>query len=338
MQKQAGALTPGPYTHSFERKQLMATRRKHHAVIGVFESKERADQAVAELKRAGFTDGEIGMVHRDPSGGTVKTGAANETYAEEGAVAGAIAGAAGGALVGAGIIAGVIPIVGPVLAIGTLGTVLLNAAGGAAIAGLTGALIGWGIPEEDASFYENEVKSGRYLVVVDTKDRENEARTILHRFSGFDRTGWNAVRADRANLLSEGRFQAEDGRTFQLKEERLRARKRPVKKGEVEVRKEVHTEHKQITVPVEREEVVIERRPVHGRATTGDMKAEEIRIPVKEEEVHIEKTPVVKEEVTVGKRKVQDNRTVSGTVRREELVVENEGQARVRDRSSSTKK
>src|SRR5262249_32031547 len=162
---------------------------------------------------------EIGMVYRDTSGGTVKTGAAGETYAEEGAVAGVIAGGACGALVGAGVITGVIPIVGPVLAIGTLGTVLLNAVGGAGSAGLGGALIGWRIPEEDANFYESEVQAGRFLVLVEAKNREDEARTILQRCSGFDRTGWAAVRADRANMLSEGRFNAEDGRTFQLKEE-----------------------------------------------------------------------------------------------------------------------
>ena len=48
--------------------------------------------------------------------------------------------------------AGVILVIGPIMALGTLGTILTNAAGGAAIAGLTGALIGWGIPEEDAKY------------------------------------------------------------------------------------------------------------------------------------------------------------------------------------------
>src|SRR5689334_15130030 len=153
----------------------MTTRRKHHAVAGVFETRAQADRAVAELKKAGFKDGEIGMVYRDTGGKTVKTGAANETYAEEGAAAGAVAGAAGGALIGAGVIAGVIPAIGPALALGTLGTILANAAGGAALAGVAGALIGWGIPEEDAKFYESEVKAGRFLVTVEAKGREDEA-------------------------------------------------------------------------------------------------------------------------------------------------------------------
>jgi len=201
-------------------------------------------------------------------------------------------------------------VVGPVLALGTLGTILVNAAGGAAIAGIAGALIGWGIPEEDAKFYESELKAGRYLVTVDAgSKRKDEAWAILHRHGGYDRAHSTATGAER---------------TMELKEENLKVRKTPVKKGEVEVRKEVVTEHKRIDVPVEREEVVIERRPARGRAS-GAIKSEEIRIPVKEEQVRVEKETVAKEEVSVGKRKVRDTKTVGGTVKREELRVEEQG-------------
>lgn len=317
----------------------MSTRKKHTATIAVFESKARAEQAVADLRAAGFDEAKIGMVYRDADGKTVKSGAANETHAEEGAVAGAAVGAAGGALVGAGILAGVIPVIGPVLALGTLGTVLVNAVGGAAIIGLTGALVGWGIPEEDAEYYEREVQDGRYLVTVEANGRTLEARDILHRRSGFDRQGWTAVRADRANTVTEGNFRSADGRVIQLKEEQLRADTEQVNAGEVKVRKEVHTEQRHLTVPVEHEEVVIERRPVAGAArATGEIKAEELRIPVKEERVKVTKEPVLTEEVTVAKRKVRENRTVSGTVRKEEAVVESTGGAKVRQTSKPGKK
>jgi hypothetical protein len=44
-----------------------------------------------------------------------------------------------------------------------------------------------------------------------------------------------------------------------------------------------------VQVPVEREEVVIERRPATGGAPAADIKAgEEVRIPVKEEQVRVE--------------------------------------------------
>lgn len=317
----------------------MPTRKKkHHAIFGVFETKARAEKAISDLKAAGFDDDNIGMIYRDMEGKTVKTGAADDTYAEEGAVAGAVAGAAGGALVGAGIIAGMLTPIGPVLALGTLGTILVNAAGGAAIAGLAGALIGWGIPEEDAEFYETEVKAGRYLVTVEAGEREAEARSVLRGHGGFDRSGWEAVRADRANTLSEGGFRDESGRVIQLREEHLRADKERVNTGEVKVRKEVRTEHKQVSVPVEREEVVVERRPARGGRASGDMKAEEIRIPVKEERVRVTKEPVVREEVSVGKRKVRDTKTVGGDVRKEEIVTESSGGAKVRHSSRTDRK
>jgi uncharacterized protein (TIGR02271 family) len=181
-------------------------------------------------------------------------------------------------------------------------------------------------------------KAGRFLVTAEAKGREDEARAILQRFGGFDRAGWAAVRADRACAVEEGATRTEDGRTIQLKEEQLRAHKQAVKTGEVHVRKEVVTEHKQVNVPVEREEVVVERRSAGRRAASGDMKREEIRIPVKEEKVTVTKTPVVKEEVSVGKRKARGAHTVSGTVRREELAVEHEGQARARHRTRATSK
>jgi len=46
------------------------------------------------------------------------------------------------------VLAGAIPVVGPAIVGGTLGTILTNAVAGAAVAGVVGALIGFGIPEE----------------------------------------------------------------------------------------------------------------------------------------------------------------------------------------------
>jgi uncharacterized protein (TIGR02271 family) len=127
---------------------------------------------------------------------------------------------------------------------------------------------------------------------------------------------------------------------MQVKEERLHAEKRPVETGEVRVRKEVHTETKNIEVPVQREEVVIERTPVHGRAATEGITAdsiregEELRIPVREEQVNVTKDAVVTEEVKVGKRVVQDTEQVSGQVRKEEVRIEKEGDVDVHSRGS----
>lgn len=158
-----------------------------NAVVGVFYTRFEAETAVRELRDAGFTDDSIGMIVRDAEGNMVNE-RTNETLAGEGAAAGAVVGAGAGALVGLGVLAGTIPVIGPVLAIGTLGTVLLNAAGGAAILGLVGALIGLGIPEDDAKYYESEVHGGRFLVTVEAGNRTAEAWSILHRSGGYNRT------------------------------------------------------------------------------------------------------------------------------------------------------
>lgn len=286
--------------------------------IGVFETRAAAERAVADLKAAGYRDDQIGMVAKDSTGKTVHTDAGG-TNIEEGAAIGAVAGAAGGALVGAGILAGVIPVVGPVLAIGTLGTILLNAAGGAAVTSLAGALIGWGIPEEEARYYEGEVQAGRYIVTVESGARAADVRGVFTRHGGYDRSTGRAAAAGA-------------GQTMKVHEERLHATTTPVQAGEVHVRKEVHTEHQTLNVPVTREEVVVERRPVSGHASTSDLRpGEEIRIPVKEERVHVSKEAVVKEEVSVGKRKVTETEQVSADVRKEEVHVEKQGDVEVRE-------
>ena len=293
--------------------------------VGVFATREAAERAVADLKAAGYRDDQIGMVAKNAAGTPVHTDGSGASHAGEGAAIGAVAGAVTTAGLGAAMMAGVIPVIGPILALGPLAVTLLNVAGGAAAGTLAGALIGWGIPEEDAGYYEGEVAAGRYLVTVDAGARGTDARSIYARHGGYDRSTAPAATGTA-------------GRTVQLKEETLHATKQPVRAGEVEVRKEVHTEHKTITVPVEREEVVIERRPVSGTAAAGDIKAEEIRIPTREEKVHVSKEAVVKEEVNVGKRTVRDTETVSGDVRKEELKVEQTGDARVRQTGGTDRK
>jgi len=115
-----------------------------------------------------------------------------------------------------------------------------------------------------------------------------------------------------------------------LHEEQLKANKETTSNA-VGIRKEVHTEQKPITVPVQREELVIERRAVNKSGNPSDIDTDEIRIPLKEEHVTVGKETIVKEEVSIGKRVVTDNKTVTGEVRSEELVVDSDGKTKVTD-------
>jgi uncharacterized protein (TIGR02271 family) len=298
-----------------------ASEPTRDTVVGLFQNVGGAERGLRDLKDAGFTDKQIGVLMRDRDQAR-KLATETGTKAGEAAAAGAITGGALGGVVGvlAGIGALVIPGVGPIIAGGALASTLAGAGIGAAAGGLLGALVGLGIPEEEARYYESGVQEGGVLVTVKAGGRANEARRIL--LDAGAKFGPAAAHA----VEDQGRERIE------LREEELRATKEPVKAGEVRVRKEVIEKEKSIDVPVTREEVVIERQPVSGRPVTGDIKeGEEIRIPLTEEEVRVEKWPVVKEEISVGKRKVQGTETVRDTVRREEARIEEKGSAHVRD-------
>ena len=119
---------------------------------------------------------------------------------------------------------------------------------------------------------------------------------------------------------------AAEGARIQVHEEELQAHKRRVETGAVRVRKEVVTEYRTMEVPVQREEVVIERHAPTGEPGASDLRpGEEIRVPVRKDQVTVEKRPVVKEEVTVGKRVVESTERVGGEVRKEVVRVEREG-------------
>ncbi|HEV8002808.1 MAG TPA: general stress protein [Planctomycetaceae bacterium] len=155
-------------------------------VVGVFKERLEADRAIDDLLTAGFRNDQIGVLSRDAKGKTVdKNSAEKETHMSDGAVTGAVAGAGVGGLIGLGVLAGVVPVLGPAIAAGTLATILTNAAGGAAVAGLSGALIGWGIPEEHAKYYDGELKAGRIVVTVHAGDRKQAALTILRSHRGY---------------------------------------------------------------------------------------------------------------------------------------------------------
>jgi len=350
----------------------MDRTKSRNVAVGVFYSQAEAQRAVSELKSMGFTEEEIGVVAHQPKGEDphqITHGAADnrkDTKAAEGATAGAMAGAGVGALWALGIAAGILPAIGPVVAGGILSSILLSAAGGAVAAGLAGALIGLGIPEEEAQYYEQEFKAGRTIVTVRANGRYDEAVRIMQRHNGFDMNGSSsraqssssntAVNQKTSRAATSGKQpaamphntprsasamcstqHAAEGQKVQLKDEELDISKHAVKKGEVRVGKEIVTEHKTVDVPVTREEVVIERRPA-GTGTTstaagkmGDR--QEIRIPVTEEEVDVRKRTVAREDVTVGKRKVQQKRTVSEDVRHEKLKVDRSGDVNVKHTS-----
>jgi hypothetical protein len=157
-------------------------------VTYIYDDPSLAGQAVRALEAAGFTSDEISIVRqnsdlelKDERGDPVGDGATT------GASVGLAAGAGAGLLASLGFIA--IPGLGPLVAAGVLATTLATAAAGAVGGGVLGALIDYGISEEEAAVYAENLRRGGTLVSVRADDdRIGEAELIMQRFSPVDIT------------------------------------------------------------------------------------------------------------------------------------------------------
>ena len=113
---------------------------------------------------------------------------------------------------------------------------------------------------------------------------------------------------------------------IRLYEERLIADKNRMKAGDVMVGKRVETETAKVSVPVEKDRVVIERTAptTTAAAATGHTfnEGEVARVEVYEETAAVRKEAFVREEVSVRKETEEEIVSESATLRREELDVE----------------
>jgi len=125
-------------------------------------------------------------------------------------------------------------------------------------------------------------------------------------------------------------------------EEELTATKRPVEAGTVRIEKDVVTEERTMDVPVTEERVTVRRVAADRAATSADATAFEegvIEVPLRREQVDVEKRTRVAGEIEIEKEAVQRTEQVSGTVRREQVRVDDqtvEGAEFVDDRTNET--
>lgn len=156
-------------------------------VVGIFRDRVKAEGALHELHKAGFSEEQTGFVirgKRDP--GDDDSPVENDSSLEKSSTgSGVLAGGTVGGVVGA-VATGLIPGVGPVIAAGLLAGVLGGAAAGGVAGGVIGTLTGIGIPEDEAKIYEEEFNAGNPLVTVDAGDRREEAWKILQQHGAYD--------------------------------------------------------------------------------------------------------------------------------------------------------
>ncbi len=120
---------------------------------------------------------------------------------------------------------------------------------------------------------------------------------------------------------------------IELREEELELYRHRVKTGEVKIHKEILKEEKNITVPVIREELVIEKRENDEKnEDNANVGVETIRIPIREERIEVSKYPVMLEDVSVFKQPIQEIQHIQETLKREKLHVKTKGKVNMRDK------
>lgn len=154
-------------------------------VLGVFDTRDQAEEAALELRGKGFHK-DISIVARDEEKGDIQEtqmggGEQEGDTAIEGITTGGALGGLAGLAAGAGAL--VIPGIGPLVALGPIAGLI----SGAATGGLAGGLIDWGIPETEGRHYEEDVKQGKILVTVQgSEPRLNEAGDVLRQHGAHD--------------------------------------------------------------------------------------------------------------------------------------------------------
>lgn len=118
--------------------------------------------------------------------------------------------------------------------------------------------------------------------------------------------------------------------TLKLYEERLVTNKKRQQTGEVVLAKHVETETASVSLPLEKDRIVIERSIPKNKTSTSVRDAsfqegELVRMKVYEETADVHKEAFVREEVTIKKEVEVDTVKAQETLRREELDIDTQG-------------
>ncbi|HEX8381954.1 MAG TPA: YsnF/AvaK domain-containing protein [Sphingomonas sp.] len=209
------------------------------------------------------------------------------------------------------------------------------------------------LPDEDRHTYEEGIKRGGALLTAEVdEDNADEAVRILEsantidlddRTSSWRQSGWD-YESNRGTTTGAGigsalglgasrdsdmtdRLTTGNEERLEVVQEELVVGKREVDRGGVRVRSYVVETPVSEQVRLHEEHVQVERRPVDraiGTTDTDAFREREISMTETAEEAVVGKTARVVEEVVVRKEGSDRTETVSDTVRRTEVDVDNE--------------
>ena len=151
-------------------------------VTGLFNDRESAEFAYGAAAERGYGKDDINLMMSDETRQRHFHGDADEqtelgSKAAEGAgIGGAVGGTVGAVLAAIAAVGTSIAIPGLGLVIaGPVAAALAGAGAGAATGGIIGALVGWGIPKERVTHYEEGIKKGGIVMGVTPRSDEDAA-------------------------------------------------------------------------------------------------------------------------------------------------------------------
>ena len=151
----------------------------HNRVYALYRNFETAATVANKLMSGGFDSKHVSVITSDTDNKYARYVNRDEDVMDEDVTGDEGAGL--GALVGAltGLTMALVPGFGPILAAGPLATLLMSGAGaatGAATGGLLASLIDFGASTENATRYQDVLRTGGALVIVDMQDGTEEYR------------------------------------------------------------------------------------------------------------------------------------------------------------------
>lgn len=163
-----------------------------NSVVAIFESHQRAEDAIRELQKSGFDMKKLSIIGKDYHTeenvvGYYNTGDRMKYWGKQGAFWGGF----WGMLFGSAFF--VMPGFGPLLVAGPLVVWIVGALEGAVVMGglsaLGAAMFSIGIPEDSILQYETQVKNGKLLLVAHgTADEVESAKEVLDRTEAYSTT------------------------------------------------------------------------------------------------------------------------------------------------------
>lgn len=166
---------------------------------------------------------------------------------------------------------------------------------------------------------------GIVTVQTDTKEKAAQAAEILDDNGAID-IDERAAKYRQQYAKTEGKRTAADGEmTIPVVEENLQVGKRAVETGGVRVRSRIIEKPVEETLRLREEHVVVDRRPVNRAATAADFdnfKEGDIEITERAEKAVVGKEARVVGEVAVGKTVEEREKTITDTVRKTEVDVD----------------